>query len=401
MKPAATVAPPAAVSPALAERLADWATGLPTPAFGLVRHALRPSVARLHSELGARVSYATKAGAHPRLLTELARLVDEFNVTNIEHLDGLLDIGVPVERISYLHPVLPPAVLRAALDRGVRRFVVDDQRGLDLLLDAGEPAAITLRMLPPEPGETDRSVVRFGNTANGLHEVARKAVSTGLTVEAVSFFVGTAGKGMAAATPFLAGIQALAELHRRLSADGIDVKVINIGGGFPGARRRFHLEHPGFFARIRAALDAEFDRDLTVICEPGRYLAEPTLVLLARVIADRCCAGRRLVYLDAGAYSGLFEHSFIDPGIALPVWPDPAADGPWTPAHLLGPVMDSFDVIGTALHLPPLSDGALVAMPNVGAYAVGYSAPCEGQCAPEIIALPDELSAALSEEWYP
>ncbi len=398
MKPQSPVTP----QPAVVSALADWAAGVPTPAFGLVRHVLRPSVARLHSELRARVSYATKAGAHPLLLTELAGLVDEFNVTNIEHLDTLLlDVGVPAERICYLHPVLTPAILHAALDRGVRRFVIDDQRGLDLLLDTGESVTVTLRILPPEPGETGRSVVRFGNTADGLHELARKAVSGGLAIEAVSFFVGTARKGKVAATPFRRGIRALAELYRLLHADGIDVTTINIGGGFPGARRRFHLEHPGFFADIRAALDAEFDRDSTVMCEPGRYLAEPTLVLLTRVIADRYCAARRLVYLDAGAYSGLFEHSFIDPDAALPVWPDPAADGPWLPAHLLGPVIDSFDVIGAGVPLPPLSDGALVALPNVGAYAVGYSAPCEGQRPPEVIPLPDELSAALSEEWYP
>lgn len=386
--------------PALAARFAEWAAELRTPAVGLVRHTLRPGIDRLHTELGARVSYATKAGAHPLLLGELVDVVDEFNVTNLGHLEALLGAGVPAHRITWLHPVLTPAVMRAVLDRGIRRFVVDDRRGLDLLLSSGEAVAITLRLLPPDIGESSRSVVRFGNTEDALHELGRAAAAAGLTVEAVSFFVGIASANVAADMPYRCGIQALARLFRRLRADGIDIRMINIGGGFPGGRRRFHLDNPDFFRIVRSFVDAEFDHDVTVLCEPGRYLAEPTLVLLTRVLADRSRVSRRTVHLDASAYSCLFEHTFIDANAELCIWPADA-DGPWTPAELLGPIMDSFDVIRKARPLPALRDGALLVIPNVGAYTVGYSALCEGLQAPEIIPIPDDLSARLSEEWYP
>jgi ornithine decarboxylase len=388
--------------PALVAALDAWAARrrLPTPAFGFVRHGLAPAVQRLRAELGARVSYSVKANPHPLVLAELVPLVAEFNVTNLAHLDRLLALGVAPHRLAWLHPVLTPTLASAVLDRGVRRFVVDDQRGLDLLLAAGATdAAVTLRMRPPDAGEAARSVIRFGNDAQALRRIARSASAAGLPLEAISFFAGTSGAGMAQALPFRRGIESVARLYEQLDRDRIPVGGINIGGAFPGARRTFYRDHPDFFALIRAALDADLGPRVPVLCEPGRYLAEPAFALLTRVLADRTLVGRRLVCVDASGYGGLLETTFIDPEADLTVWA--AGTGPATPGDLLGPVMDSFDVIRKDGRLPALRPDDLLVLPNVGAYCVGYTTQCEGIRAPAVVALPDELSAALSEEWLP
>jgi diaminopimelate decarboxylase len=281
----------------------------------------------------------------------------------------------------------------------VRRFVVDDRRGLDLLLATGADVAVTLRLLPPDSGEAPRSVVRFGNTADHLRGLARAAVAAGLQVEALSFFVGTNGAGMDQALPFRRGIEALARVYEQLHQDGIRVPTINIGGGFPGSRRRFHLDHPDFFARIKAVLAGTFGFEVSVLCEPGRYLAEPTLVLLTRVLATRQLAGRQLVYVDASAYCGLFGSTFIDPEDAPTIWSATEAV-PLGPAELLGPIMDSFDVIQKGGRLPALREDDLLVLPNVGAYSLGYTATCEGLRPPGVVRLPDRLADALSAQWF-
>lgn len=381
--------------------LADWIAReqLATPVFGLVTHAVQPGVDRLRTELRARISYATKANAHPVLVQKLAGLVEEFNVTNLDHLDQLLAMGIEPNRIAWLHPILTPTLVDAVYGRGVRRFVIDDQAGLDRLTGRRD-VRLTLRVRPPDLGESARSVARFGNTEDVLLEVGRAADAAGFDIEAVSFFVGTHGDGMGAGTPYRGSIEAAGRLRRRLAQDSIVVGTVNIGGGFPGSRRTLHTDHPNFFTGIRTALNEEFPEGVDVLCEPGRFFAEPSLVLVSRVLAARHVAGHNLVYLDSGAYNGLFEQSIIDAEDPLAMW-TADRDAPRDVTRLLGPVMDSFDVVRKDRRLPRVRTDELVAFPNVGAYALGYTVGCEGTRPAEVRSLPDDLSIALSGRWFP
>lgn len=387
----------------LVDDLVAWAERerVATPAFLFSPATVRTGVQRLRRHLGARISYATKANAHPYMLRELRPLVEEFNVTNVPHLDTLLDQGVEPDRITFLHPVCARRTIEAVAGRGVTRFVVDDARGLRMVRTVvGGGARVTLRMRPPDAGESDRSIVRFGNHAEELRQLAHEAVETGVHVEALSFFVGMAGQGMAEALPFRYGIEELSVLREKLAGDGISVATINIGGGFPGSRRRFHQENPEFLDRVNRLLTEHVPADVDVVCEPGRFLSEPSLTMLTRVVADRVLAGRRMVYVDAGGYGGLFESSFIEPGgpdleIGYATRRDACA-----PAVVMGPVMDSFDVVKQDADLPPLAEGEPLVLPNTGAYAWGYSTRCEGTSAPEVIGLPEHLDAEFADTWH-
>jgi diaminopimelate decarboxylase len=388
-------------SQSFVDRLIAWADEhhLSTPTMAVAPPVLRAGVDYLRANLGGRISYATKANPHPVVLTELAGLVEEFNVTNLAHLDQLLAMGVHPERIAWLHPATSPATLSAVADRGIERFVVDDVRGLGLLRDLGVDAAVTLRLRPAETGEAERSVVRFGAPPDELVALARDAVVAGLRVEALSFFVGTDTADLGEATPYLQGITELAKIHGTLAAEGIGVRTIVVGGGFPGCRRRFHDDHPGFFPRIREALEAAFGPDVDVLSEPGRYLAESAMVLLTRVIVDRTVAGRRFVHVDASAYGGLFESTFIEPapdGLSIGA---ASSAGPAAPGELLGPIMDSFDVLQKGGLVPVVPEGELLVLGQVGAYSIGFTTQSEGVSPPSVVELPDDLAVALAMEW--
>lgn len=385
------------------DALIDWAheEQIQTPVLLLSAAALRAGVGELRGNLGARISYATKANAHPRVLATLEPLVDDFNVTNLVHLDALRALGTDPSRIIFLHPVATPATLAAVAQAGVRRFVIDDHRGLRLLAATGlGDLRVTLRLLPPDSGESERSVVRFGNTAAALRELAADAAEAGIEIEGLSFFVGTAGVGMPQAAPYRGGIDQLSLLHEQLRDDGISVPTVNVGGGFPGSRRRFHLRHPDFFARIERMLDDGFPAGTQYVCEPGRYLSEPSMLMLSRVVADRVVAGRRFVHVDASAYAGLFETSFIEAGGESPAIALLEHERPPAPADVLGPVMDSFDVVKRGTQLPPLEEAQLLLLPNLGAYSVGFSTVCEGLRAPAVIEIPEQLDRELAATWY-
>jgi diaminopimelate decarboxylase len=120
--------------------------------------------------------------------------------------------------------------------------------------------------------------------------------------------------------------------------------------------------------------------------------------MVTRVVADRTVAGRRMVHLDASGYSGLFESSFISPGGGDPsIRPAGGLRAGRSRAEVLGPIMDSFDVVKRDVPLPPLADGELLLLPNVGAYAWGYTTACEGVRAPEVVRLPEYLDAEFAD----
>lgn len=384
------------------EEVIRWAAGrgIATPTLLLAPAVLEEGVSRLRRDLGGRISYATKANASPDVLLHLTDLVDEFNVSNSTHLETLVSLGVAPTRINLIHPVLTPEVVHSVIELGIRRFVIDDERGLALLREGGAAVRVTLRMLPPEASRESRSLVRFGNTPEVLRGLARKCAEAGLEIEALSVFVGTATEWLSEGAPFDRVISQLARLREDLLVDGIRVPAVNIGGGFPGSRSGFYVEHPEFFGEIRQALTKYLGSEVEIVSEPGRYLIEPSMAMLTRVVADRVIGGRRIVYLDVSAYSGLFEFCFIEHGGERVKIQHGTTSVRASSAVVVGPIMDSFDVLKRHAELPPVQEGQLVVIPNVGAYSWGYCAPCEGLSPPGLVELPADLGRSFASAVY-
>lgn len=73
---------------------------------------------------------------------------------------------------------------------------------------------------------------------------------------------------------------------------------------------------------------------------------------------------------------------------------------PVTAADVLGPIMDSFDIVKRNALLPLLTEGEVLVLPNIGAYSWGYSARCEGLVDLEVVDLPEHLDVGLATAWY-
>jgi diaminopimelate decarboxylase len=105
---------------------------------------------------------------------------------------------------------------------------------------------------------------------------------------------------------------------------------------------------------------------LPVVLEPGRAIAAPAGVLVARVI-------------DVKPRDGSSEFAVIDAGMTELLRPalynafhriEPVTASNATPRRyeVVGPVCESSDVVGRDRMLPPLSEGDLLAIRDAGAY---------------------------------
>jgi diaminopimelate decarboxylase len=119
---------------------------------------------------------------------------------------------------------------------------------------------------------------------------------------------------------------------------------------------------------VRALIDEVGPTGLPIVLEPGRAIAAPAGVLLARVLDVKPRTGdSEFAIIDAGmtelmrpALYGAFHR--IEP-VAGPRGPHDARA-----YEIVGPVCESSDVVGRDRLLPRLQVGDLVAIRDAGAY---------------------------------
>ena len=151
---------------------------------------------------------------------------------------------------------------------------------------------------------------KFGCEPGEAADLVDEAFGMGLVVEGLSFHVGSQ------CTNFENFVQALnmaAAVRNEALARGHDIKILDIGGGFPAPYDR-HVKPIRDLARVvNAEIARLFPPDIEVLAEPGRYLVATAATAVSRVIGKAVRDGRVCYYVDDSVYhtfSGIiFDHS--------------------------------------------------------------------------------------------
>jgi ornithine decarboxylase len=322
----------------------------------------------------ARIYYAVKANPAPEIIAKLAELGSCFDVASRGEIDLCLAAGVPGERISFGNTIKKQADIAYAFAQGVRLFAFDSDGELDKLAAAAPGAGVFCRILTDGQGADWPLSRKFGCGASMAAALLLRAKEKGLDPCGISFHVGSQQTALQA---WDKAVGAAAKIFRRLREDGIDLRMLNLGGGFP---TRYRTDVPATAACADAVMKAvtrHFGNDLPdMIVEPGRALAGAAGVIQAEVVlisrkdyADR----KRWVYLDIGKFSGLAET--MDEAIKYPIVSE-REGGETGPVVIAGPTCDSADILyeHTEYRLPlGLEVGDKVEILSTGAYTASYA----------------------------
>jgi ornithine decarboxylase len=322
----------------------------------------------------ARVFYAVKANPAPEIIARLAELGASFDVASRGEIDLCLAAGVAADRLSFGNTIKKERDIVYAFERGVRLFAFDSDGELDKLATAAPGASVFCRLLTDGLGADWPLSRKFGCASSMAAALLLRARERGLDGCGLSFHVGSQQASLKA---WDAAVGAAAKLFRRLREDGLELRLLNLGGGFPA---RYRAPVPATEAcanAVMAAVTGHFGNNLPeMIVEPGRALAgnagviQSEVVLIARKdYTDR----KRWVFLDVGKFGGLAET--MDEAIKYPIVT--ARDGGATgPVVLAGPTCDSADILyeHTDYRLPlDLKVGDKVAILGAGAYTASYA----------------------------
>ncbi|CAM5266949.1 MULTISPECIES: type III PLP-dependent enzyme [Stutzerimonas stutzeri group] len=324
----------------------------------------------------AKVYYAVKANPAVEIIDLLRDKGSNFDIASIYELDKVMARGVGPERISYGNTIKKAKDIRYFFEKGVRMFATDSEADLRNIAKAAPGSKVYVRILTEGSTTADWPLSRkFGCQTDMAMDLLILARQLGLVPYGLSFHVGSQQRDISVWDAAIAKVKVIFE--RLKEEDGIELKMINMGGGFPAnyITRTNSLET--YAEEIIRFLKEDFGDDLPeIILEPGRSLIANAGILVSEVVLvarKSRTAVERWVYVDVGKFSGLIET--MDESIKFPIYTE--KKGEVEEVVIAGPTCDSADIMyenykyGLPLNL---AIGDRLYWLSTGAYTTSYSA---------------------------
>jgi ornithine decarboxylase len=343
-----------------------------TPVVVIDHDVIRRNYASFRKHLPkVQAYYAVKANPAPEIIRTLYRAGASFDVAslpefmmvhaNIERLPAKERQDFIWDKIVYANPIKPKETLRE-LDQYKPLVTFDNRAELAKIREYAPHAGLALRLRVPNTGSMVELSSKFGCDPGAAADLVEEAFRTGLVVEAVSFHVGSQ------CTNFENFVQALnmaAAVMREAASRGREIKILDIGGGFPVPYDRHVKPFSSLARRINTEITRLFPADVQILAEPGRFLVATAATSVARIIGKAVRDGKTCYYIDDSVYhtfSGIiFDHCQYHLNAFK--------KGQTEICSVFGQTCDGLDTISHSEQLPGLEIEDLVYSENIGAYS--------------------------------
>jgi ornithine decarboxylase len=328
-----------------------------------------------------KLHFAVKCNPDPHVIKVLAEAGTGFEMASPAELDLLLSLGISPEDIIYSAPVKAAAAIAYAYAKGIRCFAFDSPEELDKLAAHAPGAKVIVRLKVSERKSVFSLARKFGTVSGEALQMMLTAQSLGLIPYGITFNVGSQAMRV---TAWADGLKQVGQLMRQLQRHRVSIGLVNLGGGFPVSYQKGVPDWESIGRHVRAAF-AQLPYRPKLVAEPGRALVAHSGKLVASVIHRTRRGNENWLFLDVGAYNGLFEALACQGSIRYPI----SAGVEHTSAHLkfvvTGPTCDSLDTIDHGVYLPAdIAVGDQVTIENVGAYSLCFATSFNGFGPPKV-----------------
>jgi ornithine decarboxylase len=324
----------------------------------------------------AKIYFAVKANPDNKILALLRDQGSNFDVASIYELDKILALNVGPERCSYGNTIKKRKDVAYFYKKGVRLFATDSEADVRNLAEAAPGSKIYVRILTEGSSTADWPLSRkFGCQVEMALELLELAKELGLVPHGLSFHVGSQQRDIGAWDAAIGKVKTI--FGRAQKELGINLKMINMGGGFPAHYLSRAHDIEIYAESIKRFLEEDFGEELPeIILEPGRSLCANAGILVSEVVLvsrKSRTAMHRWIYTDVGMFSGLIET--LGESIKYPIYTE--RKGALEEAVIAGPTCDSMDILyeDYKYGLPEnLAIGDRLYWFSTGAYTTSYSA---------------------------
>src|SRR6201997_4026055 len=352
-----------------------------TPLVVVDHKALRENYAQFRKHLPrVQVYYAVKANSDPAIVQtfydvgasfDVASMAEFLNVhEKIKHLPANERQNFIWDRIIYATPIKANETLEQ-LDPYKPLVTYDNHEEVLKIARYAPHSGLVLRLRVPNTGSMVELSSKFGALPGEAVDLIAFAHNNKLEVEGLSFHVGSQCTNP---QTYIQALHLAAGIFEEAKTRGFELKLIDIGGGFPA---HYDATVPPF-TRVAKVINAELDRlfpqPIEILAEPGRFMIASAATSVAKIIGKAVRGGKLSYYLDDGVYqtfSGIiFDHT------QYPL--KSFKNAPTQICSVFGPTCDALDTLSVTEELPDLEIGDLVYAENIGAYAGASSTHFNG-----------------------
>ncbi len=322
------------------------------------------------------ICYAVKANSNIALLALLARLGSGFDIVSIGELERVLRAGGRADRMVFSGVGKTSAEIERALEIGIRCFNIESAAELERIAGIanahGTQAPVSLRVNPDVDAGTHPYIStglkenKFGIDVDSAFDLYQQAASMdALKISGVDCHIGSQ---LTSTEPFVDALERVLVLTDRLSAAGIKIHHLDLGGGLGVNYRDETPPQPDEY--IKPLLETLGDREFELLIEPGRAIAANAGLLVTRVEYLKPTNDKNFAIVDA-AMNDLLRPSLYN------AWQDiiPVKirnSGQTLEYDVVGPVCETGDFLGKDRSLN-IQAGDLLAVRTAGAYGFTMS----------------------------
>ncbi|KIM10344.1 MAG: diaminopimelate decarboxylase [Sulfuricurvum sp. PC08-66] len=319
------------------------------------------------------IAYAVKANSNLSTLAHMAKLGAGADCVSIGEVKRALLAGIPKYQIIFSGVGKQDEEIRQALEADILFINIESEAEMyrieQVAQSMGKVARLSVRVNPNIDAKTHPYIStglqenKFGvdiETAKRIYLYIKN--SPVLEPVGIHFHIGSQ---LTQLEPIREAAVIVANLVRTLQAVKIELKFFDIGGGIGVVYSDETTIDPVEYAQ--AILSTMMGLDMTIICEPGRYIVANNGYLLTRVLYEKMSGARRFVVID-GAMNDLLRPSLYKAYHRIEAV---ERAGEPTNADVVGPVCESGDFLGKNVPLPPMQHNDILVVHSAGAY--GFS----------------------------
>ena len=332
------------------------------------------------------ICYAVKANSNIGVLSVLAKLGSGFDIVSGGELARVIEAGGDMSKVVFSGVGKTPEEIEFALQQGIHCFNVESEPELERINAVagklGKKAPISLRINPDVDAKT-HPYISTGLKANKFGIARERAVevySLAASLEHLNV-VGMdchIGSQLTETGPFVDALDRLLELVDELSAKGIEISHLDVGGGLGVTYKDETPPHPKEYAKAIAAKMVGREH-LTLIMEPGRAIAANAGIMLTKVEFVKEGEEKSFAIVDA-AMNDLIRPSLYSAWMSI----IPVDENPAHKPHVydvVGPICETGDFIGKDRELA-IAPGDLLAVRSAGAYGFVMASNYNTRCRP-------------------
>lgn len=366
----------------------DRLASIRTPFYFYDTNILRQTLDAINTETQKHdnyfVHYAVKANTNPKILQVIREAGLGIDCVSGGEIEQVLKAGFPANKIVFAGVGKSDWEIELGLDKGILCFNVESIPELEVINEIaarkGKVATICFRINPNVGAHTHANITtglaenKFGIDMQDMEHVIRLAQQMqNVQFKGLHFHIGSQILEM---DDFIALAHRINDLQDQLEAAGIQLDLINVGGGL-GVDYQNPQANPipnfkDFFAVYQQHLKLRPHQ--TLHFELGRAIVAQCGALITKVLYVKENAIKKFAIVDAGM-TDLIRPALYDAHHRIINLTSTATEE--ETCDVVGPICESSDVFDKDIPLPKTRRGDLLAILSAGAYgeimASGYN----------------------------